>query len=81
MVSHEAFVIFFVTFPHYSSVTAANPVILQQQLARQTAFTDFHLQCSVELKTKHVLQVLFENQKQYIKRYPIQLLYSYIWVF
>lgn len=69
-----------ITFPHYSPVTAVNHVILHQQLARQTAISDFHLQCSVEPKIKCMLQLLFENQKQYMEQDPIKLLYSQIWV-
>lgn len=80
MVSQHAFVIFFITFLHCFSVTAANSVILQEELARQTAFSDFHLQCSVELKIKCMLQLLFEKQKQYMECYPIKLLYSQICV-
>lgn len=64
---------FSITFSHYSSVTAANLVILQQ-LAKQIAFSDFHLQCSAELKIKRMLQLLGETRAVYgILSYKVTL--------
>ena len=77
MVSHHAFVIFLLLFST-AFLLQQQTVILQEKLARQTAFSDFLLQCSVELKIKCMLQLLFENQKQYMECYPIKLLYSQI---